>query len=128
MNSLLNVTAFWSWEAFFKALLGNPAEGSTGAQATSVIGEVMGVVTAVIWAIVGVVGLAAVIYAIWLGIQLARAEDQSKRDEAKKHLITVIIAVAVTLGLVVFFLHLLPAIVSLFQNWSDTATTSFIHF
>ncbi len=64
-----------------------------------------------LYIILALVGAAGVIYSIYLGIQLARAEDQSKRDDAKKHLITVIIAVAVSLLLVLFFNELLPLIV-----------------
>ena len=48
------------------------------------------------------------------GYALAKAEDTSKRDEAKKHLITVLIAVAVTIALVLFFTQLLPLIINAF--------------
>ena len=65
----------------------------------------------ILYAIMAVVGAAGAIYAIVLGINLARAEDQSKRDEAKKHLIYTLIAVAVTVVLVIFFNELLPLIV-----------------
>lgn len=67
-----------------------------------------------LYAIMAVTAAAGAIYAIVLGINLARAEDQSKRDEAKKRLITVIIAVAVTILLVVFFNELLPMIIEAF--------------
>ena len=67
-----------------------------------------------LYAIMAVVGAAGAVYAIVLGINLARAEDQSKRDEAKKRLITTIIAVAVTILLVVFFNELLPLILQAF--------------
>ena len=67
-----------------------------------------------LYAIMAVVGAAGAVYAIVLGINLARAEDQSKRDEAKKRLITTIIAVAVTILLIVFFNELLPMIVESF--------------
>ena len=69
----------------------------------------------------GLVGAAGAIYAIYLGIQLAKADDQSKRDEAKKHLITVLIAVAVTVVLVLFFNLLLPEIIKAFLG-ADTDT------
>ena len=78
--------------------------------------KAVGIVETALWIVVGVVGLAAVIYAIFLGFQLAKAADQSKRDEAKKHLITVIIAIVVTLVLVIFFLYLLPGILSAFHG------------
>ena len=65
----------------------------------------------ILYAIMAVVGAAGVIYSIVLGVNLAKAEDQSKRDEAKKRLITTIIAVAVTVVLIIFFNELLPLIV-----------------
>ena len=48
-------------------------------------------------------GSAGAIYAIVLGVNLSRAESADKREEAKKRLITTVIAVAVTILLVVFF-------------------------
>ena len=72
------------------------------------------VLNPVLYAIMAVVGAAGAIYAIILGVNLAKAEDTSKRDEAKKHLITVLIAVAVTIALVVFFTQLMPMIIKAF--------------
>ena len=69
-----------------------------------------------LWAIMAIVGAAGAIYAIVLGVNLARAEDQAKRDEAKKRLVTVLIAVAVTIALVLFFNLLLPYIISAFSD------------
>ena len=66
-------------------------------------------------------GAAGSVYAIVLGINLARADDQSKRDEAKKRLITTIIAVAVTILLVVFFKELLPLILEAAIGESTTS-------
>lgn len=111
MYSLLNI----GWEDYFKKIFTN-ASGTLNEEAFNAAKSAIGTVEMVLWIIIGVVGLAAVVYAIYLGIQLARAEDQSKRDEAKKHLITVLIAIVVTLVLVVFFLYLLPAILSAFKN------------
>ena len=99
-----------SWGAYFEKVLGAGSEGYKAAEG------VIGTIETILWIIVGVVGLAAVIYAIYLGINLAKASDQSKRDDAKKHLITVLIAIVVTLALVVFFLYLLPGILSAFKT------------
>ncbi len=71
-------------------------------------------ISIVLYVILGIVGAAGAIYAIYLGIQLARADEQGKRDEAKKHLITVLIAIAVTVVLIVFFNELMPLIVEAF--------------
>ena len=91
----------------------------------------------ILYAILAVVGAAGVIYSIVLGINLAKAEDQSKRDEAKKRLVTTIIAVAVTLVLIIFFNELLPIIIKAIKDGGtiDSSTGAkkdgsggFIHF
>ena len=78
------------------------------------MGDIFGTISIVLYIIMGLVGAAGAVYAIYLGIQLARADEQGKRDDAKKHLITVLIAVAVTIVLVLFFNLLLPLIVAAF--------------
>ena len=109
MKSFLNAATF-GWDKYFLQLFAKDAAAQEAAT------EVVNTIETVLWIMIGVVGLAAVIYAIYLGFNLAKAADQSKRDEAKKHLITVIIAIAVTLVLVVFFLYLLPAIIGAFET------------
>ena len=115
MNSLFNVA--WGWKEYFTQY----GEDFGGA-----LGQAFDVISLILWIILGIVGAMGAIYAIWLGIQLAKAEDQGKRDEAKKHLITVIIAVAVTLLLIIFFNVLLPAILSAFKgkNWAPDSSSS----
>ena len=77
----------------------------------------------ILYAIMAVVGAAGLVYAIVLGINLAKADEQSKRDEAKKRLITTIVAVAVVVGLVIFFNELLPMILGAFIKEEDFVTT-----
>ena len=90
------------------------------------MGQIFGTISIVLYIIMGIIGAAGAIYAIYLGIQLARADEQSKRDDAKKHLITVLIAVAVTIVLVLFFNLLLPEIVKAFigQDISNPGDTN----
>lgn len=47
-----------------------------------------------------VVATAGTIYAVVLGVKMARAEDASAREEAKKRIINFIIALAVTVVLI----------------------------
>ena len=108
LTSLLNVV--FNWSGYFNTIFGDNQDAKDAAN------QVFNTVQTILWIIIGIVGLAAVFYSVYLGIQLARAEDQSKREEAKKHLITVIIAIVVTLVLVIFFLYLLPAILQAFQG------------
>lgn len=112
MNSLLN--AAWNWGDYFS---------QQGGEYGTALKTAFDTISTVLWIILGVVGALGAVYAIWLGIQLARAEDQGKRDEAKKHLITVLIAVGVTLLLILFFNILLPAILSAFVNTKAPDTT-----
>lgn len=74
------------------------------------------VLNPVLYAIMAIVGAAGAIYAIVLGVNLARAESQDKREEAKKRLITTLIAVGVTIALVVFFTTLFPMILGSFMG------------
>lgn len=104
MQSLLNVV--WSWKEYFGTLPGGGGD---------VLQEVFDIISIVLWVVLAVVGAIGAIYAIFLGVKLARADEQGKRDEAKKHLITVCIAVGVTLALILFFNTFLPALISAFS-------------
>ena len=109
-TSLLN-----GWNEYFDKIFTGDTTGA--AQAAK---DAFKIVELVLWIVLAVVGVAGIIYSIWLGIKLARAEDQSKRDEAKKHLITVVIAIAVTVVLVVFFNTILPLILSALYSGQNT--------
>ena len=123
---LLGVSSF-SWQGYFWKIfkmtdaIAAPNATLTPAEQNildsyNAAAQVVGTIETVLWILIGVVGLAAIVYSIYLGFQLARASEQGKRDEAKKHLITVIIAIVVTLVLVIFFLYLLPGIMGAFQG------------
>lgn len=77
--------------------------------------DLFNVLYPILYAILAVVGAAGIIYAIVLGVNLARAEDQSKRDESKKRLITTLIAIVITVALVIFFNELFPMILEAFK-------------
>ena len=81
----------------------NPDEDiSKGANQVSAF--VIDTISSVLGAILGIVGAAGVIWAIVLGINMARADSTEKREEAKKRLISVIVGVVIMIVLVVFFL------------------------
>ena len=60
-----------------------------------------------------VVGAAGTIYAVVIGVNMARADSTEKREEAKKRLINVIVGIAITIALILFFKlfiqYILPA-------------------
>lgn len=80
------------------------------------VNNLFNILNPILYVIMAIVGAAGAIYAIVLGVNLARAEDQSKRDEAKKRLITVLISVGITIALVLFFTQLLPLILNAFAG------------
>ena len=72
------------------------------------------------------VAAAGAIYAVVLGVNLARAEDAEKRDAAKKRLIWAIVGFAsiiVLILLVNFIMRLIPNWIADYQN-DDTWTKS----
>lgn len=64
--------------------------------------------------IIAIVAAAGVVWAIFLGINMARADSQDKRDEAKKRLIALIVGIAILVVLIVFFYWLFPEIMNAF--------------
>ncbi len=110
MNLLLAKNIVSSWSAYFNEFFKGDANTRI------LLSKTFGIISTILWVVLGIVGAIGAIYAIWLGVQLARAEDQGKRDDAKKHLITVFIAIGVTLALIVIFNVALPALISAFIN------------
>lgn len=104
MYSLMNVATSWA-QYFTNRGINN-----------EVLSKAFDILSIALWVVLGLVGAAGAIYAIYLGIRLARAEEQSKRDDAKKHLITVCIAIGVTIALIIFFNTLLPMIIDAFSG------------
>ncbi len=74
----------------------------------------MGTLSTVMWVILALVGAAGGIYAIYVGIKMARAESAEQRDENKKRLINIIVSIVVVIVLIIFFNTFLPAILDAF--------------
>ena len=118
MNNFVS-TLLTGWTSIFPETPATDQQGNIYGDKTYQyywVGDVFGPISIVMYILMGLVGAAGAVYAIYLGIQLARADEQGKRDEAKKHLITVLIAVAVTIVFVIFFNELLPMIVKAFMG------------
>jgi len=78
---------------------GTPAPTGFEAFVTAVEGPL----NALLLAMLAILGAAALIFAIWVGIRLAKAEDEGKRKEAKQQLLWSIIAVVAAVALAVLF-------------------------
>lgn len=106
MYSLLNYAD--SWTDFINNMSGLEDQ-------KELLGQVFNIISIVLWVVLAIVGAIGSIYAIYLGVQLARADEQGKRDDAKKHLITTVIAVGVTVALILVFNIFLPMILDAFK-------------
>ena len=74
-----------------------------------------------------VLATAGVIYAIYLGVMMAKAEDEGKREEAKKRIINVVIAIAIVVVLIALFYGLraaLPKIVEYAKDGTQDKTST----
>lgn len=60
-------------------------------------------IKSVLWPILIVVCAAGMIYAVILGVNMARADSTDKREEAKKRLINVLVGLAIIVALILFF-------------------------
>lgn len=73
-----------------------------------------------LWPILIVVATVGSIYAIYLGINMARAEDASKRDEAKKRVVNAVISMVVVITLI---LLIQLVVVPNMASWIPPVTT-----
>ena len=81
--------------------------------------ELLTVLEWVLWVALIIVAAAGSIYAIYVGVKMARAESSDQREEAKKRLINIIVSIVVTIALILFFNVLLPMILNstnVFEN------------
>lgn len=76
-------------------------------------------ITTVLWPLLIVVSAAGLIYAVIIGVGMAKADSTEKREEAKKRLYNLLIGMAITIGLILFFLLFINTILPAFFNNGD---------
>lgn len=57
-------------------------------------------INTVTWPLLIIVAAAGTIYAVVLGVNMARADSTEKREEAKKRVISVLVGMAIIIGLI----------------------------
>jgi len=85
--------------------------------------DLMSVLSTVLWVLLALVGAAGGIYALYVGIKMARADSAEARDENKKRLINIIISIVVVVVLILFFNTFLPAILEALNVFKDPSKT-----
>ncbi len=111
LNSMLGVATGWSNIDYPE-------------QFAAWIPDLLGALEIVLWVLLAIVGAAGGIYALYVGIKMARADSAEARDENKKRLINIIISIVVVVVLILFFNSFLPMILDAFhvfdkKDWVD---------
>ena len=78
-----------------------------------VIVPVLEVVNAILWPLIAVIGAIGTIYCIFLGIKVAKADEQNSREKAKKDLVGAIIGFLLIFVLIVS----LKIAMQILQEW-----------
>lgn len=91
-----------------------PEEAVTMDQKFGWVETIYTTIMTVLIPILAIVAAAGIVWAIVLGVQMARADSTDKREEAKKRLIGLIVGIVILVVLIVFFTTLFPVIIKAF--------------
>lgn len=78
-----------------------------------IIEPVLDVLSAILWPAIAVVGSVGSIYCVFLGLKIAKSDEQNSREKAKKDLIGAIIGFALIFVLIVALKIAMPIL----QEW-----------
>ena len=112
--SMLNGDFYFGWGNLLKNLETEATDGTW-----SWLRPLIETLSTVLWVALALVGAAGAIYAVYVGIKMARAESAEQREENKKRLINIIVSIVVVLVLILFFNGFLPGILSAFGVFED---------
>lgn len=76
------------------------------------VGSLLDTLSSVLWVALALVGAAGGIYAVYVGVKMARAESADQREENKKRLINIIVSIVVVIVLIIVFNVFVPMIIS----------------
>jgi threonine/homoserine/homoserine lactone efflux protein len=78
-----------------------------------IIQPILEVLNAILWPTIAVVGSAGAIYCVFLGIKIAKSDEQNSREKAKKDLLGAVIGFALIFILIVALKIAMPIL----QDW-----------
>ena len=101
------------WESYFKTGENRKLDDKTIRYLQSKYGWVKTIINSIntiLVPILAIVAAAGIIWAIVLGVNMARADSTDKREEAKKRLIGLVVGIVILVVLIIFFTTLFPVI------------------
>ncbi len=114
-GSMFNAVSSW------KGLIANHPEITwTGEW----LGKLLDVLSQVLWVALAIVGTAGAIYAIYVGVKMARADSADAREENKKRLVNIIVSIVVVIVLIIVFNIFVPMILDAVWTAANNPTTT----
>lgn len=81
-----------------------------------IVSPIIDVLNAILWPMIAVVGAAGTIYCVVLGVRIAKADDPSVREKAKRDLLGAIIGFVLIFVLIIALKLAMPIL----QDWVKT--------
>lgn len=81
-----------------------------------IIQPVLDVINAILWPLIAIVGSIGTIYCVFLGIKIAKSDEQNSREKAKKDLLGAVIG----FGLIFILIVALKLAMPILQDWVKT--------
>lgn len=101
MNIAGTVLKGMTFNAFGAKPNGTGTGGTNNQQVIiDLVNDIKAAVDLVIWPLMILVGAAGSIYAVVLGVNMAKADSGEKREEAKKRLITAVVGLVIVVALI----------------------------
>lgn len=91
------------------------------------VGDLLNTLSQVMWVAMALVGAAGGIYAIYVGVKMARAESAEQREENKKRLINIIVSIIVVIVLIIVFNVFVPMVIGNIDSLDAPATDGSVH-
>lgn len=88
----------------------------TGVDFMPIIAPIMEVVDALLWPCIAIIGAVGTIYCVFLGLKIAKSDEQNSREKAKKDLIGAIVGFLIIFVLIVVLKTAMPILQSWVQN------------
>lgn len=83
------------------------------------VNQIVAVINDILWPVLILVAAAGTIYAVVLGVNMARADSTEKREEAKKRVINVLVGMAIIIGLILLLKLFMGTVLPAFINKED---------
>lgn len=80
---------------------------------TPIVSPIIEVLNAILWPMIAVIGAAGTIYCVILGVRIAKAEDQTVREKAKRDLLGAVIGFVLIFVLIIALKLAMPIL----QDW-----------